>query len=114
VYTCEYDQSTGAVLSPNLPALLAPGMPDIYPGNPNNTLNRDPCEWQSWFLNVQVGGQIHDLRVQHCFISVGPANVLAASAQCASAVQPAPEGFEFSTGSLDKVTAVTCCTVDPQ
>lgn len=55
--TCEYQQETGVVLSPELPVLVATDIPDIYPGNPYNTLDHDPCEWQSWSMNYQVGKQ---------------------------------------------------------
>jgi hypothetical protein len=65
--TCGYAAETGAVLSlqPELPVLLVPGMPDIQPGSCRlyKASKWDPCDWQSWFLNVQVGKQIHGLQV---------------------------------------------------
>jgi hypothetical protein len=53
--TCEVEPATCAVLTPKAPVLLAPRMPDIYPGNFNTTVSGGPCAWQLRFLDGQVG-----------------------------------------------------------
>jgi hypothetical protein len=53
--TCEDEPATCAVLTPKVPVLLAPRMPDIYPGNFNTIVSGGPCPWQLRFLDGQVG-----------------------------------------------------------
>lgn len=58
---CTYNPETGAILSPELPQLYAPGLlqdTDIYPGFAYNALSVNPCDWLSWMLNVQVGNAL--------------------------------------------------------
>jgi hypothetical protein len=60
--TCKDEPGTCAVPSSRLPALLTPAMPGM-PDSIYITLGRDPSAWQSWFSEVQVGGQIRRLQV---------------------------------------------------